>query len=104
MMLKSTSKTVICVDSDDLFKFTQECYGLDSPFYFNGGRNGASELFTIIQQPNEDSLSFAGYYLLEATEVIGEGETEFMSDIGSVLARLAYDKYIPQGNYLVTFY
>jgi hypothetical protein len=93
--LKSTSKTVICVDSDDLFKFIQECYDLDSPFYFNGGRNGESQLFTIIRQPNEDSLSFAGYYLLEATEVIG---------VGSVLARLAYDKYIPQGNYLVAFY
>jgi hypothetical protein len=58
-------------------------------------------LFEIIQQENENSLSFAGYYLAEALDVITEGETEFWSDIGSVLARLCYDGYLPQGNYLV---
>ena len=102
-MLNSTSKTVICVDSSDLCQFITVCYGLPQIFDFCGGNNGDMKLFEIVhdKQPDFGEGSFAGYDMENALMIINYLESEYWGDIGSILARLVYDGYLPQGNYLI---
>jgi hypothetical protein len=99
-MLKGKSKTVICVDLDDLIEFIVQVYEL-SDWEFCGGDNGDMRLFDIHPKSHDKYHEFAGYNIQSALQVIMDGDSEYWSDIGGILARLCFDGYIPKGNYLV---
>ena len=105
-MLKSVSKTVICVDSDDLALFITDCYKLPRRFGFCCGSNGDMRLFEVVQTKKLTfgSSEFCGWDMVDTLEILDKGETEHWSDIGAILARLVYDEFLPQGNYLVEHY
>jgi hypothetical protein len=99
--LKSTSKTVICVDADDLMRFVTECYGLARYLEFTGSDNGDTRLFDVHPRAYNAGHIFCGHDMDNAKFVIRQPEIEYWNDIGAILARLAFDGHLPQGNYLV---
>ena len=105
-MLNSRTKTVIEIDFFELAKFVRECYQLDGRWSCSELNNGAYSLFDI--NPSSECWNqtdyFADYDIQNALEIINNGEGEYYGDIGSVLARLCYDKFIPPGHYLVHIY
>ncbi len=106
-LLKSTSKTVIEVDMFELAEFVAKLYNLSEwKFRDPNAHNRDMRLFDINQDDpvTETFPYFADYDLNNCLAIINQGHGDDWEDVGSVLARLCYDGFVPQGNYLVQLY